>query len=258
MSSSAPVGARRLTWMLLGAALALLVDALVSVVMSSDAATPPAAGPAVTATPDPGPASSRRVDPPVATTRPDPVEGKRRPAAQRHPRLHPGIPRWLVIPALGVNADVVPVDAPDGVLVPPPDPQVLGWWSAGARPGVRLGSALITGHTVHTGGGALDDLADLEVGGFIEVRTPRLRMPYVVQSVRTYGKGRVAADASNLFDQDVLGRLVVVTCTDWNGSVYLSNVVVTAVPKHSAEYLRQHPRPAGRFAPRVLARAHPE
>jgi hypothetical protein len=31
-----------------------------------------------------------------------------------------------------------------------------------------------------------------------------------------------------VFDQGVPGRLVLITCEDWNGSVYLSNEVVIA------------------------------
>ena len=33
-----------------------------------------------------------------------------------------------------------------------------------------------------------------------------------------------------MFSQDVPGRLVLITCEDWDGSRYLSNVVVTATP----------------------------
>ena len=48
--------------------------------------------------------------------------------------------------------------------------------------------------------------------------------------VRVYDKGSVARDAKRLFSQDVPGRLVLVTCEDWDGERYLSNVVVTAAP----------------------------
>jgi hypothetical protein len=40
----------------------------------------------------------------------------------------------------------------------------------------------------------------------------------------------LAKRAAQLFDQSVRGRLVLVTCEDWNGTVYLSNVVVVALP----------------------------
>ncbi|WP_372729193.1 class F sortase [Nocardioides sp.] len=142
----------------------------------------------------------------------------------------PGAPRSVVIPELGVRTRVVPVKAPGGTLVPPADPTVLGWWSAGARPGDATGSALITGHTVHTGGGALDDLESLERGDVVRVRTRQGSMRYSVRSVRVYDKGSVAAHAEELFSQEVAGRLVLVTCEDWDGARYLSNVVVIARP----------------------------
>jgi LPXTG-site transpeptidase (sortase) family protein len=140
----------------------------------------------------------------------------------------PGAPRRVRIPALGVSAAVVPVHAPDDTLVPPSDPTQLGWWADGARPGAARGSALVAGHTVHTGGGALDDLEQLSPGETVVVRTDKGRIVYEVERVRTYSKGRIARDAERLFSQEAPGRLVLITCEDWDGSRYLSNVVVTA------------------------------
>jgi LPXTG-site transpeptidase (sortase) family protein len=145
-------------------------------------------------------------------------------------RPRPGAPHRIVIPRLSVDAPVLAIRAPGGTLVPPSDPQELGWWAAGARPGDRRGSALVTGHTVHTGGGALDDLETLARGDAVRVRTGHGWIRYAVRNVRIYDKGSVAQDASRLFSQRVPGRLVLVTCEDWDGVRYLSNVVVTAVP----------------------------
>lgn len=142
----------------------------------------------------------------------------------------PGAPERVRIPALHVDAAVLPVHAPDRTLVPPSDPATLGWWADGAKPGAATGSALIAGHTVHTGGGALDDLEDLRPGDRIAVRTDRGRLAYEVRDVRVYRKGRIADQARRLFSQEVPGRLVVLTCEDWDGERYLSNVVVTASP----------------------------
>ena len=142
----------------------------------------------------------------------------------------PGAPQRILIPALHVAAPVLPIKAPGGTLVPPSDPQQLGWWAGGARPGAVRGSALVTGHTVHTGGGALDDLETLQRGDKVTVRTDRGRIRYVVQHVAVYSKGSVADHAERLFSQTVPGRLVLVTCEDWNGERYLSNVVVIATP----------------------------
>jgi sortase (surface protein transpeptidase) len=97
-------------------------------------------------------------------------------------------------------------------------------------PGAARGTALLTGHTVHTGGGALDHLALLRPGDRIVVRTAHSRLAYVVRSVRVLSKGSLWTHADRLFDQRVRGRLVVVTCADWDGARYLANVVVTAAP----------------------------
>ncbi len=146
-------------------------------------------------------------------------------------RATPGSPRRLTIPALDVEAPVVPVRTDGDVLVPPSDAQTLGWWSQGAEPGARRGSALVTGHTVHTGGGALDRLETLEVGDAVSVTTERGQLDYRVASVEVFGKGAVTRRSERLFSQEVPGRLVVVTCEDWDGQRYLSNVVVTATPR---------------------------
>jgi LPXTG-site transpeptidase (sortase) family protein len=146
-------------------------------------------------------------------------------------KREPGAPERVRIPALRVSAPVLPVHAPGRTLVPPSDPTRLGWWADGAEPGAELGSALIAGHTVHTGGGALDDLEELRRGDDIVVRTDHGTIRYAVQSVHVYRKGRIADDAEQLFSQDVPGRLVVLTCEDWDGARYLSNVVVTATPR---------------------------
>lgn len=143
----------------------------------------------------------------------------------------PGAPVRVRIPVLGVDAPVQPVGTRDDTLVPPADPTRLGWWAEGAKPGARTGSALVTGHTVHTGGGALDDLETVEPGDRVVVRTRDDTLRYVVRQVRVFSKGTVADHAERLFSQDVRGRLVLVTCEDWDGSRYLSNVVVVATPQ---------------------------
>lgn len=148
-----------------------------------------------------------------------------------HAPREPGDPERVRIPALHVDAPVLPVRAPGRTLVPPSDPQRLGWWADGAPPGASRGSALVAGHTVHTGGGALDHLEDLEPGDLVVVRTDRGTLRYDVRRVRVFSKGRIADHATRLFSQEVPGRLVLVTCEDWDGERYLSNVVVTATPR---------------------------
>ena len=137
----------------------------------------------------------------------------------------------MSVPSLGVSARVLGIRARGGTLIPPSNPRLVGWWSDGARPGAATGSAIITGHTVHTGGGAFDDLDQLTAGDAVAVTTGRRTINYVVASVTVYRKKALARQAARVFDQTVPGRLVLVTCEDWDGTAYLSNAVVIAVPK---------------------------
>jgi LPXTG-site transpeptidase (sortase) family protein len=156
------------------------------------------------------------------------VEATEEPRPARSPAA--GRPARLVVPRLHVDAPVYPIAAPGGVLTPPGDPQTLGWWDGGAVAGARHGGALITGHTVHTGGGAFDDLETLRAGDSVRVRTDKGVIRYAVSGVTIYRKASLARDAAKVFRQSGPGRLVLITCEDWNGSVYLSNAVVFADP----------------------------
>ncbi len=100
------------------------------------------------------------------------------------------------------------------------------------RPGSTVGSAIISGHTVHDGGGAFDNLEDLRLGATVVITTTSGRITYAASSVTNYPKRSLARQAAQVFDQTRPGRLVLVTCEDWNGQTYLSNVVVTAQPVH--------------------------
>jgi LPXTG-site transpeptidase (sortase) family protein len=151
-----------------------------------------------------------------------PLSGVRLPSA--------GQPREVVVPRLHVDSEVVPISGQSGSLLPPSDPQVLGWWKEGRWPGAGQGTAVITGHTVHTGGGALDHLDQLVVGDSLRVRTDNGWIRYVVQRARIYSTAQLARDADQIFRLDGPGRLVVITCDGWNGVSYDSNAIVIATP----------------------------
>ena len=164
---------------------------------------------------------------PAVTFEPVAAEPSEPPKPPR-PDSAAGTPTRLVVPELGIDAPVVGIGVVDGVLLPPADPQTLGWWADGAVPGAVRGGALITGHTVHTGGGAMDHLETLRTGDAVRVRTVRGTIDYTVTGVTIYRKGRLARDAERVFSQSVPGRLVLITCEDWNGSGYDSNAIVFA------------------------------
>ncbi len=138
------------------------------------------------------------------------------------------LPTRLLIPLLDVDAPVLPIQVTDGQLVPPSDPQELGWWSEGARVGASEGSAVVTGHTVHTGGGVFDDLGDLMKGDRVTVVSKAKKLQYLVTSVRYLDKQRLAEQAGRLFNPSGPSRLILVTCDQWDGAEYDGNTIVTA------------------------------
>ena len=125
---------------------------------------------------------------------------------------------------------VVPISTEGGVLTPPSDPLQVGWWSGGARPGSAHGAAVLTGHTVHTGGGALDDLDTLARGDRVQVRSGSTGLTYRVGSVEVLSRDELARRRVEIFGRSGPPRLVLITCEDWDGTAYRSNVVVTARP----------------------------
>ena len=143
----------------------------------------------------------------------------------------PGVrPDTVVVPSLDVRADVTPIATQDGALTPPSDPLDVGWWSGGSRPGAGTGAAVITGHTVHTGGGAFDDLEELAAGDRVLVLSDGTTVAYDVATVEVLSRAELARESTAIFARSGPGRLVLITCEDWDGTAYRSNVVVTATP----------------------------
>ena len=84
---------------------------------------------------------------------------------------------------------------------------------------------------MHSGGGALDNLEQLEPGDTVVVRTQRGTIRYSVRRVHIQQGLAGRPRQGRVFSQDVPGRLVLITCEDWDGERYLSNVVVAAAPR---------------------------
>ena len=159
-------------------------------------------------------------------------------AEERRTRRKPSLlraaapPTGLTVPALDLKARVAPIEVtPDGNLDPPGDLSAVGWWQRSAPAGARSGQTVLTGHSVHTGGGVMDELEDLERGDRVKVFHDGALMPYAVTEVQIWSKAELAEQAEAIFAQDrEQGRLVLITCEDWNGSAWDSNVVVFARP----------------------------
>jgi LPXTG-site transpeptidase (sortase) family protein len=213
---------RRLTSLLLGAAASALVVGGLFLAGGALEATPPAPDTGALPAPPPvirvagpsGPPSPARSD--AQSTPATPVAGVR--------------PEVLVVPALGVQAPVTPIRTEDGALTPPSDPKQVGWWSGGAGPGAAEGAAVVTGHTVHTGGGAFDDLDTLAPGDRVLVRSASDDLAYRIASVEVLSRDELARRSADVFGRTGPPRLVLITCEDWDGTEYRSNVVVTAEP----------------------------
>lgn len=126
------------------------------------------------------------------------------------------------------HAPVVPVSTSNKarMLVPPPDPSVLGWW--GRPAGARHGTTLIVGHSVHTGGGELDTLKRTPLGSVAVVSG----VHYRVVKVMVVSKKRLATLAPYLFRQTGSPQLAVVSCANYNWSLHVwpDNAIVIAKP----------------------------
>ncbi len=180
-----------------------------------------------------GAAPGQQEHPAVASAAPAPSVGSATPAGPitaRPLERSPSPSRPPVVPTrlrLGdIVAPVVPIELDGTALTPPPDPEVLGWW--GRRAGARQGTTLLTGHTVHAGGGTFDDLELTSVGE----RAHLNGFTYRVRSVKVISKDELARRAPRLFSQTGRHRLVLVTCEDYDAATghYASNVVVVLEP----------------------------
>ncbi|MCW2716523.1 class F sortase [Pseudonocardia sp.] len=174
--------------------------------------------------------------PPVPIIASIPVPGavvSAAPAASPAAAVRPGAaPARLDVPVLGVHARVVPVVvAAAGELGVPDDPQVIGWWAAGGRPGVAGAALVLDGHvdSAAAGPGALFRLAALVPGDAVGLVTADgAVLDWTVESVRGYPKSALPAD---VFAATSPTRLVIVTCGgtfDRRTRQYADNIVVTA------------------------------
>ena len=149
------------------------------------------------------------------------------------PSPSPSPPTAIRIPALGVRAAVVPVLAPGGALDVPADPQVIGWWSAGPRPGSAAGTVVLAGHvdTAEHGLGAFAALARAEPGTRIEVVTRPATVRYVVVARVRYPKSTLPLDVLASYGRP---RLALLTCGgafDERTRHYADNIVVVGLPE---------------------------
>lgn len=76
----------------------------------------------------------------------------------------------------------------------------------------------------------MDDLEQLERRDRVVVAVASGAVAYRVHRVEVLSTDALSARSADLFRQRGAPRMVLVTCEDWNGHEYESNVVVTALP----------------------------
>lgn len=145
---------------------------------------------------------------------------------------HAGPPTRLGIPAIAVDAPVVPVGLlADGSMEVPKDVATVGWYEPGVLPGAS-GSAVLAGHvdSREQGRGAFFDLGRLGVGDAITVEHQNgATTTWQVAARRSYPKDDLPID--EIFTKFSQTRLVLITCGgafDRRTGHYTQNVVVYA------------------------------
>lgn len=146
-------------------------------------------------------------------------------------------PARIAIPALGIDAPIVPVGIEaGGTMEVPEDVSTAGWYRFGPVPGGR-GSAMVIGHVDSRtqGPGIFFGLSKLPLGERIRVRLEGGPTQFFVSVARRFiDKDELPLD---LFARDGPPRLTLVTCGggfDERSRSYSHNVVVYAVPQEPA------------------------
>jgi sortase (surface protein transpeptidase) len=142
-------------------------------------------------------------------------------------------PVRLGIPALGVNASIIPVGVePTGSMEVPEDVSTAGWYRFGPLPGSR-GSAMLIGHVDSRiqGPGVFFGLSKIRLGERVGVQLRGGSTQFFVVVARRF----IAKDElpQDLFAREGPPRLTLVTCGggfDERTRSYSHNVVVYAVP----------------------------
>ncbi|OLT22925.1 hypothetical protein BJF78_32670 [Pseudonocardia sp. CNS-139] len=152
------------------------------------------------------------------------------PAAARE-QVQVANPVRVRVPAIAVDAAIVPLEVDArGVLPPPATNEETGWWRAGPEPG-EPGPAVIVGHVDSRQGPAVFfRLRQLVAGDLIHVdRTDGTTVTFVVEGVERFGKTAFPTDA--VYGPTPDSRLRLVTCGgrfDRSSRHYVDNVVVFA------------------------------
>ncbi|MGW1544889.1 class F sortase [Streptomyces sp. NPDC002309] len=154
------------------------------------------------------------------------------PVANSPQALQYSLPDWIRIPAIQVDAPVMPVglDAEGWVDAPPAaDPNLAGWFTGAVSPGEK-GTAVVVGHVDNeTGPAVFYGLGALKRGSRVEVvRQDKKRAVFEVYGVEVFAKNNFPGD--RVYGSKGVPELRVITCgggfSKQNG--YDGNVVAFA------------------------------
>lgn len=109
----------------------------------------------------------------------------------------------------------------------PSSMQRVGWYRDGSMPG-QPGNAVLTGHTWSQGDGVFDRLPQLKKGASITLETTKGDRVYRVASVGSVDLSEFGSYAPDIYRTAGKSGLVLMTCGDWDGSVYTATTVVYA------------------------------
>ncbi|KJC63589.1 hypothetical protein TZ00_13725 [Agreia bicolorata] len=147
----------------------------------------------------------------------------------------PGQPLRIQIQAVGLDADVRAMGVPESRELDPPGPYRAYWISDyGVAGPASTNTTYLAGHTYRDGSAVFNPLLDVpqsagavSPGESIVITTPEGDVSYTIESTELYDKTSVEQQ-TKLWEQ-VPGRLVVVTCFQYNGGTSSSqNFVVYA------------------------------
>ncbi|MFJ4963778.1 Sortase family protein [Streptomyces sp. ADI96-02] len=145
----------------------------------------------------------------------------------------PARPVRIRIPALGLDQPLISLRVQqDGRLGVPDEPERIGWWSDGPRPG-GPGATIVVGHVDSaTGPGAFHGLSTLDPGDKVTlVRDDGSTIAFTIRALRQYEKD--AFPDSQVYATGGPSALHLITCSgayDRSRGEYRDNLVVYATP----------------------------
>lgn len=155
--------------------------------------------------------------------------------ASEVPQAEPGVPIRISIPAVNLDASIVPVGLADGAMEIPSAIEA-GWYRLGPRPGSANGSAVLAGHVDHQKSpGVFLELRSLGLGEVVAV-TDDFGTSHRFIVTERFQVAKAELPVQSLFDRDGPPVLTLITCGgrfDRKARSYDDNIVIRAVPADS-------------------------